>query len=144
MLFFIFMLLNAGEDLFLSKVYPVFSYWFFVTMKYFYLGIVFSLLLKNPGILCRDRTIKLEQNDEREYYICHIRVCLPCNNYLKRFSSYQTSHCYRCDICYSGLDHHCRWIGKCIAKGNMSDFKLYLYLTFGGLFYSLILQMFFN
>jgi DHHC palmitoyltransferase len=27
-------------------------------------------------------------------------------------------HCHMCGVCMEGLDHHCPWMGKCVAKGN--------------------------
>jgi hypothetical protein len=31
-------------------------------------------------------------------------------------------HCYDCDICIKGHDHHCPWTGKCIGEGNIQYF----------------------
>ena len=45
------------------------------------------------------------------------------------------SHCHICDYCMEKFDHHCPWLGTCIAKKNYVDFMLYL------LFKSLLLSM---
>ena len=37
-----------------------------------------------------------------------------------------TAHCYTCGRCVLDLDHHCPWTGKCIGKGNMFVFNLFL------------------
>ena len=37
-------------------------------------------------------------------------------------------HCYDCDLCILDLDHHCPWTGKCIGRGNLWFF--YIFLTF--------------
>ena len=35
-------------------------------------------------------------------------------------------HCYVCDKCVCGFDHHCFWLNKCIGKGNMIPYFLFL------------------
>lgn len=42
-------------------------------------------------------------------------------------------HCYVCDKCVCGFDHHCFWLNKCIGKGNMVPYFLFL---LGGAVYS--------
>lgn len=31
-------------------------------------------------------------------------------------------HCEECQVCVSGVDHHCVFFSKCIGKGNISYF----------------------
>ena len=40
-----------------------------------------------------------------------------------------TEHCTYCDYCVEDLDHHCPWSSKCIARGNMCYFRLFLATT---------------
>ena len=40
-----------------------------------------------------------------------------------------TEHCDYCDYCVEELDHHCPWSSKCIAKGNILYFKIFLSMT---------------
>lgn len=35
-------------------------------------------------------------------------------------------HCHICDVCVDGYDHHCMWSGKCIGRGNIKFFFIYL------------------
>ena len=42
-------------------------------------------------------------------------------------------HCYDCQICILGWDHHCGFIGKCIGKKNLIFF--YLYCVFAVVFF---------
>ena len=43
-----------------------------------------------------------------------------------------TEHCFECNVCVEGYDHHCPWTGKCIAKDNLKSFYVFVYslLTF--------------
>eukprot|EP00164_Ancoracysta_twista_P003634 GFYU01004871.1.p1 GENE.GFYU01004871.1~~GFYU01004871.1.p1 ORF type:complete len:373 (-),score=61.30 GFYU01004871.1:207-1325(-) len=38
----------------------------------------------------------------------------------------RTKHCYDCDRCIPKFDHHCVWIGTCVAEGNHARFWWYL------------------
>ena len=40
-----------------------------------------------------------------------------------------TVHCYDCGVCIEGYDHHCPWTGKCIGKGNVVAFNIFLCST---------------
>lgn len=37
-------------------------------------------------------------------------------------------HCYICQKCIDGFDHHCLWMGKCVGKGNKSFFYFTMFL----------------
>ncbi|CAK62742.1 unnamed protein product (macronuclear) [Paramecium tetraurelia] len=79
------------------------------------------VFLKNPGI------------NFTSTYVHKLRVsiltnsnfqnsCQPC----KLEKEYGTYHCYQCDICVKGYDHHCPWVGKCIGVGNIKEFQMFL------------------
>jgi hypothetical protein len=51
------------------------------------------------------------------------RYCVPC----RIVRPVRTVHCYSCDICVHGYDHHCPWVGKCIGRDNMGQFKCFLF-----------------
>ena len=50
-------------------------------------------------------------------------TCSQCNV----LRLYGTSHCTICNACCVGLDHHCPWTGKCIGKGNLTPFFVFVY-----------------
>ncbi|KAF0716767.1 Aste57867_2675 [Aphanomyces stellatus] len=35
-------------------------------------------------------------------------------------------HCYDCEVCVDGMDHHCPWTGKCIGKNTLFWFYAFL------------------
>ncbi|CAD8159480.1 unnamed protein product [Paramecium octaurelia] len=67
--------------------------------------------LKNPGIVTSSREYK------------GILQCIVCNNPRNVGSLY---HCEDCDVCISGFDHHCPWTGKCIGRGNIGSFYIFV------------------
>ena len=56
----------------------------------------------------------------------NLRYCVPC----KIVRPMRTIHCYQCDVCITGYDHHCPWVGKCIGKSNMCQFQCFLCSVF--------------
>jgi hypothetical protein len=64
------------------------------------------------------------------------RLCRNCNILVNLEQN--ITHCEDCNICVAGifnykciidLDHHCVWIGKCIAKNNLMGFNVFLVTT---------------
>ncbi|EJW02861.1 hypothetical protein EDEG_02741 [Edhazardia aedis USNM 41457] len=49
-------------------------------------------------------------------------ICTKC----MRLKSSRTFHCDACRKCYYKRDHHCPWIGKCVAAGNFREFYLFI------------------
>ncbi|KAF8508889.1 DHHC palmitoyltransferase-domain-containing protein [Gautieria morchelliformis] len=41
----------------------------------------------------------------------------------------RTHHCFLCDVCRVGFDHHCPWVGNCITLSVMKEFMFMLFLT---------------
>ena len=44
-------------------------------------------------------------------------------------------HCFDCDACCAGYDHHCPWTGTCIGEGNLRWFYLFVSHIFGFMIY---------
>ena len=99
-------------------------------------SVTFIMVLKNPGVVsCDKMTIMPDVDSDMAFK--KIRPCEPC-----MIISAKTEHCERCDVCFEGVDHHCPWMNKCVAKGNLTEFYLFLALTFGSLFYALGITIF--
>ena len=46
------------------------------------------------------------------------RWCESCRAYCPDGAA----HCYDCDMCIAGYDHHCVWMGTCVGEGNAKAF----------------------
>eukprot|EP00917_Polyrhabdina_sp_WS-2016_P002597 GHVP01005608.1.p1 GENE.GHVP01005608.1~~GHVP01005608.1.p1 ORF type:complete len:421 (+),score=52.10 GHVP01005608.1:31-1263(+) len=55
-----------------------------------------------------------------------LRFCVICDIY----QPLRTKHCYDCNVCVLTHDHHCPWIGTCVAAKNRGFFLLYLIAEF--------------
>ena len=75
-------------------------------------------------------------------------------NYLKDLMTYRycrtckqpkpprTHHCSACKKCYMRMDHHCPWVGSCVAYRNHKLFLLFLlYTSLGCLYASLTMGL---
>jgi DHHC palmitoyltransferase len=95
--------------------------------------------LRDPGIVL-DKEIPSHVPPDRVY---QYRFCDRC----QVWQPPDGVHCPECNVCVSGYDHHCVWMGTCIGKRNYRQFVLfnmswlyyvgYLFfwiLTFGPLF----------
>ena len=103
------------------------AFWNYMNMLFRSIGLIifFTFVtsysytsLINPGIPKYDENAILGK--PRENY----RFCRICCIWTKIEEN--TSHCFECNVCYEGFDHHCPWTGKCIAKNNTFSFYIFL------------------
>jgi hypothetical protein len=88
---------------------------------FIFLTFVFSYtmtFLVNPGIPKYDENAIMGQ--PREKY----RFCDACKIWINMDKN--TAHCFDCNVCVEGYDHHCPWTGKCIGKKNLNYFYTFL------------------
>jgi hypothetical protein len=122
---------ESGGDILVIASYPYLTKLIMMMLKGAHYGIMFVMVLKNPGVMSsHDYFIGSDIKDEETYR--KTRPCEPC-----RVISHKAEHCFRCQVCFENVDHHCPWMNKCVAKGNLVEFYLFLALTFGSLFYAL-------
>ena len=77
-------------------------YFLFAIIIYYF---VFCAVLIHPKVAMN----KNKSFNEYEYcYSCKI-FFNPKNN---------VRHCDSCCVCFEKMDHHCLWVGKCVAKNN--------------------------
>ena len=88
--------------------------------------------LINPGIV-----------QKKNIDINNMEYCNICQVYYNEDKKVQ--HCKMCNICVEKMDHHCVWVGKCVAKNNTFYFYtmivyiclLYAYIIICAIFYSI-------
>lgn len=99
-----------------------------------YLGfIVYSFALisysltafKNPGILTNSWEIEMIEGSKTDNFCRHCSIITETGS----------EHCFDCQVCVRGYDHHCPLSGKCIGSGNIIPFYLFLSSVFGSLIY---------
>lgn len=92
----------------------ILSFLYFIFL--FFVSISFLI---NPGI------------PENKYYINEYKTnesieytrCKSCNIIVPK--ELKIGHCLECGICIIKYDHHCKWTGKCIGKGNILFFYFF-------------------
>ena len=113
----------------LSTIYIFFfiHYWNYLNFLFKLSGLISFLtyfisytyiFLSNPGIPKYDENAILGKPREK-YSFC--KRCGIWKNMDKN-----VYHCFDCDICIEGYDHHCPWTGKCVAKNNVNAFYIFL------------------
>lgn len=93
-----------------------------LSMHFCFLWNLLSIGLSSPGLAAEYR------------HDCN----LPANNYCEKCQIRMvrgTRHCTTCDVCVAEYDHHCIFLGKCIGRDNMGEFKAVLVCVFANLFY---------
>ena len=96
----------------LMRILGHISFWFF------FISYTLAFLL-NPGYP-KNNIGKFTGEPRKKYYFCEF-----CQFWIRKDA--YASHCYDCDICIEGHDHHCPWTGHCIGKNNKIFFHCFLF-----------------
>jgi hypothetical protein len=81
-------------------------------------GSLLTAALSNPGI-CMGKD-GLTQSPPDTLDETALQDCVQC----KVIRPKEAIHCDYCDCCMVGVDHHCPFIGRCIAKNNKTAFRV--------------------
>ena len=102
--------------------------------------VIFSFIISysltaliNPGIPKFDENAIIGQPREQYKYCEYCKIWVNKNKKIE--------HCFECNICIEGLDHHCPWTGKCIGRNNIIYFYSFLVSILLVFFYFVIALM---
>ena len=101
----------------------------------FYLFVISIYYFVLCAALVHPKVIMNKKRTKEEYGYCSICKC-----YYHPYN--KVGHCEDCNVCVEKLDHHCMWMGKCIAKNNTFYFYgmivnvcfIYAYIIICGIF----------
>ena len=115
--FAIFILFISGGFLFLFigyyKYTPLYLFISGIIIYFIFILVYTKMFVTNPGFA---KEIKIEKEKDKEKYL----YCSICKIYVNKNSN--IAHCRKCGLCMEEFNHHCGWIGKCIAKNNLYEF----------------------
>lgn len=126
--------LCLGSILFGANLFFLFIMAPKVTIELQYIGLFIYLIafisylvtaLKDPGIIFNFWEINLEEIQSNQ------KLCKECSVVIEIGSE----HCYDCQVCVRGYDHHCPISGKCIGSGNLIPFYVFLMSVFCSMMY---------
>ena len=72
-----------------------------------------------PEEIAKDKLDRIRNNKALYCKICGI----------SKKDKKKVVHCEDCDVCVEEYDHHCPWTGKCIGKGNIWAFYMFVATT---------------
>ena len=104
---------------------------------YLFFAVTYTLLLlMNPGIPTNKS--KLDPIMLQKHYM----QCQECNSIYLNNPGTITLHCDKCQVCVEHFDHHCSFATKCIGKGNVTLFKIWLF-SIGAFFFIIFIYLIF-
>jgi len=93
------------------------------------MGSLFSAAIVDPGVIPKN---KAPQDPSKQPAFIKVvdgvqyKWCRTCFIYRPP----RAKHCQICDNCVDKFDHHCPWVGTCIARRNYRFFLIFIMTTF--------------
>ena len=112
---------SIGMMFFFSYFWVYLHFFFKISGIMIYLTYFLSytiIFLINPGFPKHD--LDSRTGEPRSKF----RFCGECKMWVN--IEKKTNHCFDCNICVEGYDHHCPWTGKCIGKKNANLFYVFV------------------
>lgn len=151
--------IGPTSDMFIHREYYKLTYTIFFVLRIFHYSFLMLTAFGNPGIASK-KSFDHFNNDfkigassfEDLQNIAYQRgwdMCDDCNIFADKYGDSKnsscmnrgTDHCWRCKVCHYEMDHHCPWMGKCIARDNLCYFYGFIGTTFGGLIYAFVVSL---
>lgn len=123
-----FIILSAANVFFMLIMSPKVDLYMQIIGFIIYFGCLLSYLftaLKNPGIILNPWELELEEGENKS------SICKVCDVIIEP----ESEHCFDCQLCIRGYDHHCPLSGKCIGSGNIIPFYTFLTLILASFIY---------
>ena len=108
----------------------IFYQLYYMKRLIFFLFIISVYLLVLSTSLIHPKIIMNKKKNTQEYGFCN-----KCRVYYNPYDKIE--HCDMCEVCLPKMDHHCIWMGKCIANKSIPFF--YATLVDIGIFYAFII-----
>jgi len=113
----------------LNIIHSVFPYMKYMLTVFYLMNFLnhMYIFLINPGIPSPENFSKkclkiIKEADKKYFEVCEIcNIIVDCSDDVR--------HCTECNICVKKIDHHCYWVGKCIAKNNYFTFQMFTFTT---------------
>ena len=96
-----------------QNVFILIGIFFIILQSFFYL----MAFLVDPGVQFK---IPIDINN------ISLNLCHFCKSVISRHIHQR--HCQDCKCCILGLDHHCKWIGKCVGYKNKFWFYSFIFM----------------
>ena len=102
----------------------------FLKKTIYFLFVLSLYFIISCTVLIHPQNIINKKKNTQEYGFCSI-----CKVYYNPYE--KVEHCDICGVCFPKMDHHCVWMGKCVANKNTKYF--YASLIDIGIFYAYII-----
>eukprot|EP01116_Phalansterium_solitarium_P015782 TRINITY_DN3520_c0_g1_i1.p1 TRINITY_DN3520_c0_g1~~TRINITY_DN3520_c0_g1_i1.p1 ORF type:complete len:348 (-),score=59.52 TRINITY_DN3520_c0_g1_i1:361-1404(-) len=80
---------------------------------------------RRPGASSATDRVEVKRNIVIDGQTLALKYCATC----EVFRLPRTAHCVTCDNCVEHFDHHCPWVGNCVARRNYRYFLWFLTAT---------------